>query len=158
MEVQLGIAKKALNEVIEEMSDFLADSYALYLKTQNFHWNVTGPEFFSLHLLFNKQYDELADAVDEIAERLRSLGAYVDATFSAFHKRSSIPESKKKISAKQMIKELLEGHEAISRMGRPLIPKFQELRDEATADLLIKRLGVHEKAAWMLRAHLETKK
>lgn len=158
MQVHLGIGNKAINEVIDALGDFLADTYALYLKSQNFHWNVKGPEFFSLHLLFEKHYEELAEAVDEIAERIRSVGGMADATFSAFHKRTSIPEPKKNLSAQKMIRELMEGHEAISRMGRPLIPKFQELKDEASADLLIKRLGVHEKAAWMLRSHLETSK
>lgn len=155
MEVNLGIGKKALQEVIEKMGDFLADSYALYLKAQNFHWNVTGPEFFSLHLLFEKQYEELAGAVDEIAERIRSLGGFAEASFSAFHKRTSIREPKKKAAAMQMVRELMEGHEAICRKCRPWIPLFQEWKDEASADLLIKRLGIHEKAAWMLRAHLE---
>jgi len=155
MEIHLGIGKKALHEVCEKMNEFLADSYALYLKTQNFHWNVTGPEFFSLHLLFEKHYEDLADAVDEVAERIRSLGGVAEASFSIFHKRTSIPEPKKRVSAKQMIRELVEGHETISRKCRPWIPLFQELKDEASADLLIKRLGIHEKAAWMLRAHLE---
>ncbi len=155
MEVDLGIGKKGLQEIIEGLSDFLADTYALYLKSQNFHWNLKGPEFFSLHLLFEKHYEELAEAVDEIAERIQSIGGHVDATFSAFHKRTTIPEPKKKVSARHMLKELTEGHEAISKKGRPLIPRFQDLKDEASADLLIKRLGIHEKAAWMLRSHLE---
>lgn len=158
MEPKLGIESKALSEVAEKLRIVLADSYALYLKAQNFHWNVTGPEFFSLHLLFEKHYEELADAVDEIAERIRSLGAYVDATFSSFHRMATLPEPKQKLSAHQMIRELLEGHEAVSRLCRPLIPRFQDLHDEASADLLIKRLGVHEKAAWMLRSHLEENK
>ncbi len=158
MEVDLGISKKALQEIVDKLGDILADTYAVYLKAQNFHWNVTGPEFFSLHLLFEKNYEDLADAADEIAERIRAIGGIVDATFSAFHKRTSIPEPKKRVSAKHMIKELMEGHEEISRKGRPMIPRFQELKDEASADLLIKRLGIHEKAAWMLRAHLEAMK
>jgi len=154
MQIELGLSKKALDEVADQLGDFLADTYALYLKSQNFHWNLKGIEFFSLHLLFEKQYEELADAVDEIAERIQSVGAEVEASFSAFHKRTSIPEPKAKRTAKQMLKELLEGHEEISRKGRPMIPRFQELKDEASADLLIKRLGIHEKAAWMLRSHL----
>lgn len=155
MDVDVGIDKKVRKEVCEKMRDFLADTYALYLKTQNFHWNVVGSDFFSLHLLFQKQYEELAEAVDEIAERVRSLGSYVDGSFSAFKRRSSIPESNRAISPHKMIKELLQGHEAISRMGRLLVSRFQDLHDDASADLVIKRLGVHEKAAWMLRSHLE---
>ena len=155
MEVEIGIEKKACEEVAETLSRFLADTYALYLKTQNFHWNLVGPEFISLHLLFEKQYEDMADGVDEIAERIRSLGIYVQASFSAFQKKASIPESNHKISSKQMLKELLDGHEAICRLGRPLITRTQELHDDITADLVIRRMAFHEKAAWMLRSHLE---
>lgn len=141
--------------MIDQLRDYLADTYALYVKTQNFHWNVTGLEFFSLHLLFEKQYEDLADAVDEIAERVRALGSYVDGSFSAFQKRTSIPESNKKVSAQQMLKELVQGHETVTKLAHILIPKFEDLEDQGSADLLIKRLGIHEKAAWMLRSHLE---
>ncbi|MBI5272509.1 MAG: DNA starvation/stationary phase protection protein [Chlamydiia bacterium] len=155
MEVQLGISKPACKSIAEAMQKVLADTYALYLKTQNFHWNLIGPEFFPLHLLFEKQYEDLADAVDEIAERIRAVGFYAEASFSAFAKNTTISEPKGKLESKKMVKELLEGHELIAREGKPLIRKFQEFHDEASADLLIKRLGIHEKAAWMLRAHLE---
>ncbi|MBI3508636.1 MAG: DNA starvation/stationary phase protection protein [Chlamydiia bacterium] len=150
----MDILKSGLKQVEKGLGDFLADTYALYLKTQNFHWNLKGPNFFSLHLLFQKQYEDLAEAADEIAERIQSLGFYVEGTFSAFQKRTSIPEAKKNLSEKKMIQELLAGHEKISGQIRPLIAHFQEVYDEASADLLIKRLGVHEKAAWMLRSHL----
>lgn len=156
MDVEIGLSKKVLNEVEKALSVYLASTYALYLKSQNFHWNVTGPEFFALHLLFEKHYNELAEAVDELAERLRSLGCYVNATFSAFSKASCLKEPKTgRLSAKQMLKELVEGHEALSQMGRPLISRFQEIHDDVSSDLLIKRLTFHEKAAWMLRSHLE---
>lgn len=154
MEIEIGLSKKILNEVIESLNDFLANSYGLYLKTQNYHWNVTGPEFYSVHLLLEKHYEELAGAADELAERIRSLGGLVDATFSSFSKRSKIGDTKPSISCKKMIEELLDGHEHMSKLGRPLISRTQELHDDVTSDLLIKRLGFHEKAAWMLRSQL----
>ena len=154
MEIQIGLSKKVLDEVGESLQDYLANTYALYLKTQNFHWNVKGPEFFSLHLLFEKHYEELADAVDEIAERVVSLGFHVDASFSGFMKRSVIKDSKKIVSANQMLKELVEGHEALSAVGRPLVSRFQDLHDDPSSDLIIKRQASHDKAAWMLRSHL----
>lgn len=155
MEVKIGLSKVVLDEVCKSLEDYLASTYALYLKTQNFHWNVLGPEFFPLHLLFEKNYKELTAIVDEIAERIVSLGCYVDATFSGFGKRSIIKECKKKIPSEQMLKELLMGHEALSAMGRPLVARFQELHDDASSDMIIKCLAFHEKAAWMLRSHLE---
>jgi starvation-inducible DNA-binding protein len=150
MEVEIGIKPKACKEIVEAMKDFLATTYALYLKTQTAHWNVVGKEFFSLHLLFEKQYEEMADGVDEIAERIRSLGSAVEANFTEFKKRSLIVDGKGK-----WVAELLQGHETIARMGRPLITKTQELHDDVTADLLIRRMAFHEKAAWMLRSQLE---
>lgn len=155
MKPNLGMTDKELKEVADELTDFLADTYALYLKTQNFHWNLTGREFFSLHLLFEKQYEDLADAVDEIAERIRALGFYAEASFSAFKKRTKIPDENKKVSISEMVKRLLKGHEYISKTYRPMITKWQKLHDEMSADLMIKRLGIHEKAAWMLRSELE---
>ena len=155
MEIEIGISKKGLHEVAEAMRTFLATTYALYLKTQNFHWNLVGMEFFSLHKLFEMQYEEMAEGVDEIAERVRSLGSYVDGSFSSFGKRSLISDCNKMLPAKKMIKELLEGHEEICRFGRPLITRTQELHDDITGDLIIKRMAFHEKAAWMLRSHLQ---
>lgn len=157
MDVDLGLSKKTLQEVIESLNDFLANTYALYLKTQNYHWNVVSPQFFSLHLLFEKQYVEMAAATDEIAERIRALGGVVDATFSAFGKRSKIKETKPNLDAKKMIEELLIGHESISKLGRPIIQRTQELHDDVTSDLIIKRLSFHEQSAWMLRSHLVSK-
>ena len=154
MDIKIGLSKTVLSEVCESLQDYLANTYALYLKTQNFHWNVVGPEFFSLHLLFEKHYKELAEGIDEIAERIVSLGSHVDATFSGFEKRLKIKESKNRIPAHQMLKELVEGHEALSTMGRPLVSRFQELHDDASSDMMIKCLAFHEKAGWMLRSHL----
>lgn len=155
MEIKIGLSKKVLHDVSNALHAFLASSYALYLKTQNYHWNVKGPEFFSLHLLFEKHYEELANAVDEIAERVASLGLHVHASFSQFAKHSSLKEPKKNMTSKQMLKDLVADHEALSAMGRPLIHQFQEQGDDISSDLLIRRLTFHEKAAWMLRSHLE---
>jgi starvation-inducible DNA-binding protein len=155
MEIEIGLTKKIRQEMGESLRDLLANTYALYLKTQNFHWNVIGSEFFSLHLLFENQYEALAEAVDEIAERVRSLGIYADGSFSAFGKRATIADSNKILSDKKMIEELVKGHEEICRQGRPLITRSQDLHDDVTGDLVIKRLSFHEKAAWMLRSHLE---
>ena len=154
MEVNLGLDKAVLKEVSEALRNFLADTYALYLKTQNFHWNVVGPEFFSLHLLFQKHYEEMSEDVDEIAERVKSLGFYVDGSFSAFQKRTSLQESNQMITAQKMVQELMEDHEKIIRIGRPLVSRFQQIHDDASSDLLIKQLAFHEKAAWMLRSHI----
>lgn len=155
MKPNLGMTEKELKVVAEELNNFLADTYSLYLKTQNFHWNLTGREFFSLHLLFEKQYEDLAEAVDEIAERIRALGFYAEASFSAFKKRTKISEENKKVPISEMTKRLLEGHEYLAKTYRPKITKWQKHHDEMSADLLIKRLGIHEKAAWMLRSELE---
>lgn len=153
--MKIGMTDKERKVIAEHLSNFLADTYALYLKTQNFHWNLVGPDFFSLHVLFEKHYEDMAVAVDEIAERIRALGHYAEGSFSAFKKRSEIKEASKKSSAHQMVKELMQDHEWISREGRELIRTSQENHDEITGDLIIKRLGFHEKAGWMLRSHLE---
>lgn len=145
---------KERSGVVEALADFLADTYALYLKTQNFHWNLVGPQFFSLHILFEKQYRDLAEATDEIAERIRALGFRAEGSFSAFKKRTSIPEENQKISEKEMLHRLVQGHELMAKTYRPLIKKSQDLHDEMSADLVIKRLSFHEKAAWLLRSHI----
>lgn len=152
--MDIGISEAARKKVADDLQDFLASTYALYLKTQNFHWNIVGPEFFSLHVLFEKHYEDMAEAVDEIAERIRALGFFVEASFSSFKKRSSVSEPHGKVSFQKMIMDLVKGHEIISRMGRPLITKSQALHEDITADMVIKRLAFHEKAAWMLRSHL----
>lgn len=154
MDPKIGLQKKARQEIAEELSNLLADTYALYLKTQNFHWNLISPHFSELHVLFEKQYEELAEAVDEIAERARSLGEFVDATFSEFRKRTKIKDSKPQIKWKKMVQELLDGHEIICTRFRPFIHRSQDLLDDVTADLIIRRMAFHEKAAWMLRSTL----
>jgi len=153
MEFNNGITEPSRMAISEGLSRFLADTYALYLKTQNFHWNVRGPEFYSLHLLFEKQYQDLAEAVDEIAERIVALGFYVDATFSAFQK-CCIKEVKKSIPPKKMIEQLVSDHEAVIRCAREIATLAEEEKDQATVDLMARRLGSHEKMAWMLRSHL----
>lgn len=153
--MDIGLSSRASKQIAEELSDLLATTYALYLKTQNFHWNLKGQNFISLHLLFEKNYKEMADAVDEIAERIRSVGFDAEGSFSAFQKRSKIPEAKKALSQQKVIQELLEGHEEICRMGRKMIRLFQvDLKDDISSDLVIKQVSFHDKAAWILRSHL----
>ena len=156
MKIDIGMTTKEREKVAEGLLDFLADTYALYLKTQNFHWNMIGAPFIGLHLLLEKQYDELAEAVDEIAERVRALGHFTEGSFSAFKKRSKIPEENKRVSWKEMVKRLVKAHEFLAKRYRPFIGYSQRLHDEMSADMLIKRIASHEKAAWLLRSHIES--
>lgn len=142
------------HKVADELKHFLADTYTLYLKTQNFHWNVTGPNFHSLHEMFEEQYLELATAVDEIAERIRALGCHTPASFSQFSQLSSIKEEKEENTAEEMLHKLLQDHELMSQNALEMIPKAQKAHDEGTADLLIQRSKVHDKFAWMLKSSL----
>jgi starvation-inducible DNA-binding protein len=136
------------------LSALLADTYALYLKTQNYHWNVTGPNFFSLHNLFDGQYNELAEAVDEIAERIRALGELAPGSFKDFSRLMSVSEAKTKTNALGMVNDLIKTHEAICKSISQIIEQTRKENDEGTQDLLINRLAAHEKMAWMLRSHL----
>ena len=142
-------------EVTEGLSCLLADTYILYLKTQNFHWNVRGPNFHSLHEMFEEQYQELAEAVDKIAERIRALKAFAPASFAQFTKLTSLEEAKSNLKAEEMLRSLLQDHELISKNGQALFKIAQEAGDEVTIDLLLERLAAHEKATWMLRSTLE---
>jgi starvation-inducible DNA-binding protein len=153
--INIGIDEKARGEIAEGLSRLLADTYSLYLKTHNFHWNVTGPMFQTLHLMFETQYNELALAVDLIAERIRALGFPAPATYTEFARLSSIPESSGVPKAQDMIRELVEGQEAVVRTARSVFPVVDQVNDEPTADLLTQRMQVHEKTAWMLRSLLE---
>jgi len=137
---------------IEGLSQLLADTYTLLLKTQNFHWHVTGPLFHSLHSMFEKQYTELSIAVDEIAERIRTLGSKAPATFSEFLKLTKIKEAKGEYNAADMVHSLLQDHEIIVKHLEKLMPIVQKNSDEATLDLLIVRTEEHQKTAWMLRS------
>jgi starvation-inducible DNA-binding protein len=153
--VNIGIDDANRAKIAEGLSRMLADTYTLYLKTHNFHWNVTGPMFQTLHLMFETQYTELALAVDLIAERIRSLGYAAPGTYSEYAKLSSIPETPGVPKAKEMIRLLVEGQEAVVRTARSIFPILEEVNDEPTADLLTQRMQVHEKTAWMLRSLLE---
>lgn len=155
MDIDIGIKKKDREAIAEGLSKLLADTYTLYLKTHNFHWNVKGPMFQTLHLMFETQYNELALAVDLIAERIRALGFPAPATYRQFSALSSIKETEGVPSATQMIKLLVEGQEAVARTARAVFPIADKASDEPTADLLTQRLQVHEKTAWMLRSLLE---
>ncbi|OYZ68160.1 MAG: DNA starvation/stationary phase protection protein [Methylophilaceae bacterium 17-43-7] len=150
-----GIKAKDRKVIAEGLSKLLADTYTLYLKTHYFHWNVTGPMFNTLHLMFETQYTELALAVDLVAERIRALDVYAPGTYSQFAKLSSIKEADGVPKANDMIKELVAGHEAVCRTARNVFPAAEAAADEATADLLTQRLQLHEKTAWMLRSLLE---
>lgn len=154
-DVNTGIDTKDAKNVANGLAGILADEYTLYLKTHNYHWNVTGPQFASLHLLFETQYQELAMAVDVIAERIRALGEFVPATFGQYSKMSEIKESEEIPTSDKMIAELVDSREICATEARKIIEAAEKAGDQATADLLTQRVGQHEKAAWMLRAHLE---
>ena len=155
MKVEIGIEEEARKEIAEGLAAVLADTYTLYLKTHNFHWNVTGPMFQTLHLMFEAQYNELALAVDLIAERIRALGFPAPGTYSEYAKLSSIAETPGVPEATEMIRLLVEGQEAVVRTARALMPQVDAAGDEPSADLLTQRMQVHEKTAWMLRSLLE---
>lgn len=155
MAINTGITEQNRHTVAQGLEVLLADSYTLYLKTHNFHWNVTGPLFQTLHLLFEQQYTELATAVDEIAERIRALGYPAPGSYAAFSKLTSIKETTQVPGAKEMIKQLITDQEIIVRSARELFPKAETAHDQATLDLLTRRMELHEKNAWMLRSLLE---
>jgi starvation-inducible DNA-binding protein len=153
--IDIGIDEKSREEIAKGLSTLLADTYTLYLKTHNFHWNVTGPMFRTLHLMFEEQYNELALAVDVIAERIRSLGVKAPGSYQEFAKLTTIKESIGDISAEQMIADLVQGQESVVRTARNIFKIVDECHDEPTADLLTQRMQTHEKTAWMLRSLLE---
>jgi starvation-inducible DNA-binding protein len=152
--INLGIPDAQRRAIADGLSHLLADTYTLYLKTHNFHWNVTGPQFNSLHLMFETQYTELALAVDLIAERIRALGEPAPGSYSAYAKLSSIAEADGVPSATEMVRILAEDQLAVVRTARAVFPLADAAHDEPTADLLTQRMQVHEKTAWMLRATL----
>lgn len=155
MNIDIGIKEGDRKKIADGLSRLLADSYTLYLKTHNFHWNVTGPQFQTLHVMFEGQYTELAAAVDLIAERIRSLGMPAPGTYKDFAKLTSIEEPDGVPSATEMIQQLVEGQEAVVRTARSVFPIVEKAGDEASADLLTQRMQLHEKTAWMLRSMLE---
>jgi starvation-inducible DNA-binding protein len=146
---------KSRPKLVDELSALLADSYTLYLKTHNFHWNVTGPMFTTLHTLFETQYTELALAVDEIAERIRTLGAPAPGTYTDFARLSTVQEAKGVPAATKMVAQLVADQATVSATAGRLVAAAQAAGDEATADLGIRRMQIHQKNAWMLRSHLE---
>jgi len=152
--MDIGIKDNDREQLAKGLSVLLADSYTLYLKTHNFHWNVTGPMFQTLHLMFEEHYTELATAVDDIAERIRTLGHPAPASYSAFARLSSIVETDGVPEAKEMIKQLVEGHQTVIATARSVVKTAEDAGDQATADLATQRLQLHEKTAWMLRSLL----
>ena len=153
--IDIGIAEKDRQAIADGLSRLLADNFALYLKTHNFHWNVKGPMFQTLHVMFEQQYNELWLALDAIAERIRALGFAAPGTYSEYAKLSSIEETRGVPEAKDMVRLLVQGHEAVARTARKIFPVVDKASDEPTADLLTQRMQVHEKTAWMLRSLLE---
>ena len=155
MEINIGISEEHRKEIAAGLSKVLADSYLLYLRTHNYHWNVTGELFHSLHEQFEEQYSELAIAVDDIAERIRALGHKAPGTFKEFQKLTSLDESTEEPEAMEMVRRLAVGNEQVIRTVREALEPAKKADDEATMDLLTQRLNVHSKTAWMLRSHLE---
>ena len=154
--IDIGISAKDRAAIADGLSRLLADTYTLYLTTHNFHWNVTGPMFNTLHAMFMGQYTELWNAVDPVAERIRSLGHPAPGSYAAFGRLSSLPDAPETPpKALEMVRVLVAGHEAVARTARKLFPIADKAGDEPTADLLTQRLTVHEQTAWMLRSLLE---
>ena len=154
MELNIGINAEDRQQIASGLSKLLADSYSLYLKTHNYHWNVEGPLFNTLHLMFEEHYTELATAVDEIAERIRALGVKAPGSYTAFGKLTNIDEATGDESAEDMIRQLVIGQETVARTAREAIKAAEAASDEPTADLLTQRMQIHEKNAWMLRSML----
>ncbi len=152
--IDIGINEDDRRAIAEGLSRLLADSYTLYLKTHNYHWNVTGPMFQTLHLMFEGQYNELALAVDLIAERIRSVGAVAPASYREFLLLSSVTEDEDPPDATEMIRRLVSGQETVARTARSVFPVVESAHDAVSADLLTQRMQVHEKNAWMLRSLL----
>ena len=154
MATNIGIARKDREAIAKQLSKLLADTYSLYLKTHSFHWNVTGPQFNSLHAMFETQYNELWLAADEVAERIRTLDQFAPGSYSQFAKLSSIKDEPGVPEWKAMVGQLVEGHEIVAHTARAAIKLADKAGDEGTADMLTGRLKAHEKTAWMLRALL----
>ncbi len=155
MDINIGIDAKNREQIATSLSKVQADTYTLYLKTHNYHWNVTGPMFQTLHLMFEQHYNELALAVDAVAERIRALGFPAPGTYRQFASLSSIKEEDGIPKAPDMIRLLVEGHEAVARTARASFTIAADANDQPTCDLLTQRMQIHEKTAWMLRSLLE---
>jgi starvation-inducible DNA-binding protein len=148
------VPAEVTERIAEGLGKLLADTYVLYLKTHNFHWNVTGPQFHALHLTFELQYADLSVAADEIAERIRALGFPAPGTFTAYARLASVPEQEGVPRAQEMIRLLIADQETVVRTARSLLPLVERAADVATGDLLARRIQIHEKAAWILRSQL----
>lgn len=155
MKIDTGIPETARKSIAEGLTHVLADSYSLYLKTHNYHWNVTGMMFQTLHLMFETQYTELALAVDLIAERIRALGEFAPGSYSEFSRLSEIKDDAKRPNAKGMIENLVLANETLIRTARKVLANSEKAGDQATTDLLTQRIHLHEKTCWMLRSLLE---
>ena len=155
MSIDIGISTEDREAIADGLGRVLADSYTLYLKTHNYHWNVTGPLFNSLHLMFEEQYTELALAVDQIAERIRALGFKAPGSYTAYAALTGIPEDEGEPDAKTMLRNLVIAQETVVRTARSVFPLVDKAGDEASADLLTQRIQIHEKNAWMLRSMLD---
>ena len=154
-QINIGIDDSNRKKAAEQLGIVLASTYTLYLKTHNFHWNVVGPNFYPLHELFEEQYNELATAVDDIAERIRALGCFAPGSYSQFAKLSKIQETEGVSKGEETVRILAEDNETMSRIAREAIAALEGTEDEVTSGLLGERMSVHEKTAWMLRSHLE---
>ncbi|MBT8445258.1 MAG: DNA starvation/stationary phase protection protein [Gammaproteobacteria bacterium] len=154
MQINIGIPESQRRDIAAGLSKLLADSYTLYLKTHNYHWNVKGPMFNTLHLMFEEQYTELALAVDVIAERIRALGVAAPGSYRAYAELTDIDEEDGVPSAEDMLRNLVIGQETVARTAREVFPLVDLASDEPTADLLTQRMQIHEKNAWMLRSML----
>jgi starvation-inducible DNA-binding protein len=155
MAINTGIDAKDRAAIAQGLSKVLADTYLLYLKTHNFHWNVEGPMFQTLHVMFMDQYTEAWNAIDLVAERIRSLGHYAPGTYKQYLKLGSIRETEGVPKAEQMVKQLIEAQEAVVRTARGVLPLAERANDQPTLDVLTQRMNVHEKNAWMLRSLLK---
>lgn len=158
MSINIGLKQDVRRKIAKHLGLILSDLYILYVKTQNFHWNIVDPRFYSLHLFFEEHYKEMAETIDEIAERIRMLGERSPASLKEFLKLASLKESTESLTGDQMIQILLEDHESVIKNLRKEIQRSSESDDEGTADLLINCLRFHEKTAWMLRSHLPRQK
>ena len=155
MDINIGIKQADREQIVAGLHVLLVNSYTLYLKTHNYHWDMTGPMFNTLHLMFEQQYTELAAAVDQIAEIIRALGAFAPGSYTEYARLTSIPEDETVPDAETMIKNLVAGQETLARQARDVMATVGESRDEPTADLLTQRMQVHEKNAWMLRSLIQ---
>ncbi len=153
MSATIQLNPNACQKISKQLSRLLADTYVLYVKTQNFHWNIVDERFFSLHEMLDDQYHALAETVDVIAERIRALNEKAPATLKQFLEITALEEPESELTGNEMLQQLIEDHVQIANTIRPWIPEFQQLKDEGSADLLIERLRYHEKIAWMLRSH-----